>query len=776
MGGDGGTISSNRAYLRGAGKADHTADHKRHNASSLTREEEAARARTIFTCCALSGETFDLTPNKEGVSKVDIVCCPYGRLYKRENVLEALLTRSVGGETSASGDGERIGHIRGRKDLHPVRFQIQKQENDTYMAVCPITGSEIGGGSIPCMLVVKSSASHEGGGGANVISERGLQEMGVEKLQEEYGPFEKKDLIRLAPSNSLLDDVKRGWIEKMEADRLEKKEKKRKRTDDSKKAPKDESSKDAKKKTSADMQKKQQLSLQQKISTAPTAAQEARHAVQSAVQSNPILSNLFGGNKKTTEKERRDALFTRNSIPSTIVQSNETMPTIQEDSPTVAVPAAASDGSAASAPLAVNASEIVNAAVNNSANVHLGSISNAPTTAETAQPSINLDTTSTDGGEASASPQLTQLSKEAKKAEAERKRKQRQDERHGQQKRQLEEMKRLPLEAVQLTADGSDILMIGTVTWEDVDLKYRLEYLKAKNIKYGRSRSKDALGPLIVNYLKAKPYQNAISNSRRSSVSSTGPVSSSAQRGNGIVVRKGTKPTFLLIDGDGTMFRAANVLKFHKECYIATKRPLDRSELDRGGLAHAVEWNTLTNTYNKAVDLSNLDDSIDLVQSYADLEVMGIDPMAASEHDHPLSTEQFMQLVGYMEYWYQKTCENCTKSALDDRMSDLRRAENFNTMMKCTEERDAAEEDMEKLDGELVTVKARRKEAKREGEEFTEEAEYRRLKKKCKKAHAKYDRLVQEVERLEKLLGYDDKSTGDVSSSSSSSLGDDNSD
>jgi hypothetical protein len=194
--------------------------------------------------------------------------------------------------------------------------------------------------------------------------------------------------------------------------------------------------------------------------------------------------------------------------------------------------------------------------------------------------------------------------------------------------------------------------MIGTVTWEDVDLKYRLEYLKAKNIKYGRSRSKDALGPLIVNYLKAKPYQNAISNSRPSSVSSTGPISSSAQRGNGIVVRKGTKPTFLLIDGDGTMFRAANVLKFHKECYIATKRPLDRSELDRGGLAHAVEWNTLTNTYNKAVDLSNLDDSIDLVQSYADLEVMGIDPMAASKHDHPLSTEQFMQLVGYMEYWY----------------------------------------------------------------------------------------------------------------------------
>ncbi|KAL7509441.1 hypothetical protein ACHAXN_006902, partial [Cyclotella atomus] len=436
----------------------------------------------------------------------------------------------------------------------------------------------------------------------------------------------------------------------------------------------------------------------------------------------------------------------------------------------------------------------------------------------------------------------TQLSKEAKKAEAERRRKLRQDEKNVQQQRQLDEMKRLPLEAIQLTPDGNDVLKIGSVVWDDVGLNYRLDYLKVKNIKYGRNRSKDALGPLIVNFLKAQPYKNAVSNSRRSSASSTGPISSSIQKGNGLVVRKGTKPDFLPIDEDGTMFRLANVLKKHKECYVATKRPLDRAELDRGGLAHAVEWNTLTNTYNKAVDHSDPDDDIDLIQGYADLEVFGIDPMAASEHVHPLTTEQIMQLVGYMEHHYQKTHEKCTKSgehelfldyingvlwlgylfctfksvgdksmhntafaelpdnvmnesangrpgarkrggsigsrsvspvppgsnrkqtsaiaiqgaaaALDDRMSDLRRSENFNTMMKLTEERDAAEEDLEELDGQLVMVKARRKEAKREGEEFAEEAEYQRLKKKCKKAHAKFDRLVQEVERLEKLLGY----------------------
>jgi hypothetical protein len=49
-----------------------------------------------------------------------------------------------------------------------------------------------------------------------------------------------------------------------------------------------------------------------KSSSIPTAAQEARSTVQSAVESNPVLSNLFGSKKKSSEKERRDALFTRN--------------------------------------------------------------------------------------------------------------------------------------------------------------------------------------------------------------------------------------------------------------------------------------------------------------------------------------------------------------------------------------------------------------------------------------------------------------------------------
>jgi len=234
MGGDGGTISSSRAYLRGAGKADHTADHKRH-AVSRTKEDEAECARTTLTTCAVSGESLDLSPRNDrgdgAVSAADIVACPYGRLYKREKVLEALLMRSCGEGTAECLN--RLVHIRGRKDLHPVRFHVVedlkkgKQQHRQYMATCPITGSEIGSGSIPAFLVVRSSPTSSNGGDVvesmpNVISERVIEEMGIRKLQDEYGPFEKKDLIRLAPSNSLFEEIRKRWEEQMEAERLEK--------------------------------------------------------------------------------------------------------------------------------------------------------------------------------------------------------------------------------------------------------------------------------------------------------------------------------------------------------------------------------------------------------------------------------------------------------------------------------------------------------------------------------------------------------------------------
>eukprot|EP00804_Cyclotella_cryptica_P016383 CCRYP_009930-RA/>CCRYP_009930-RA protein AED:0.03 eAED:0.03 QI:0/-1/0/1/-1/1/1/0/327 len=317
--------------------------------------------------------------------------------------------------------------------------------------------------------------------------------------------------------------------------------------------------------------------------------------------------------------------------------------------------------------------------------------------------------------------------------------------------------------------------------------------------------------------MKALPYKNDVSTTWRiSDAAATTRVSSTVQRGNGTVARKSAKPNFLTEGHDGTFYRVANVLRVHKECYIATKNALDRSELD-SGIAHIVEWNTMLNASNKECDHSNPDLKIDCVQTYHELELFGIDHMYASVFDGPLNVEQFMQVVGYLEGQYANCCKRCKRSgqmenfieyingliwlgymrctfmavgdsslhdtvfselpacvlnestggapgarqrgwsgslrstspvppggsgkkykasaaiqyaakSLDTRMSDLNQTENINACMALTDKRDEAEEEI---------------------------------------THAKYNRLAKEVKRLEKLLGYDDKSTGDKSSSSS---------
>ena len=94
---------------------------------------------------------------------------------------------------------------------------------------------------------------------------------------------------------------------------------------------------------------------------------------------------------------------------------------------------------------------------------------------------------------------------------------------------------------------------------------------------------------------------------------------------------------------------------------MSTKDPLDRSQLD-SGIAHPIEWITMTNTYNKVYDLGNPDLNKDCVENYQELDVFGIDSMDASEFDCPLPVEQFMQLIGFMEAHYRAAMKRCKKS------------------------------------------------------------------------------------------------------------------
>ncbi len=258
MGGDGGTIGSTRAYLRGAGKACHTADHPssaRERSKKAVSDDGVGRAKLIFSTCAVSGGTLDFSPRRAGAATADdLVACPYGKLYKREKILEALLRRARGigggGEDDYSTDGHAqiastsISHIRGMKDLHAVRFHvttitggdgvINNGKNRTYYTPgCPITGSDIGSGKVPSYVIVRSTTKmkntngvedDEASCGPNVLSERAIKEMGVQGLQAEFGPFEEKDMILLAPpiAGGVFDEIKRKWEERVEFERVAK--------------------------------------------------------------------------------------------------------------------------------------------------------------------------------------------------------------------------------------------------------------------------------------------------------------------------------------------------------------------------------------------------------------------------------------------------------------------------------------------------------------------------------------------------------------------------
>ena len=387
MGGDGGTISSNRTYLRGAGKACHTADHKS-NALKRSKVEDAENSKLILSTCAITGALLYLSPvttndsNSSGgekgstVSGMDIVACPYGKLYKREKVLEALLYRSQTGGGGGHSNNNALGtHIRGMKDLHPVRFHVTASSSSSangatnsgsakqmYTPTCPITGSEIGSGNIPCYLIVRTKKSKDKTKdddevelNPNVLSESAIKEMGIAGLQTEYGPFVEEDMIRLAPptTGGVFEEIRRKWESRMEEERIakvsvrfsmrdsqsnqthlltsnfhtfiayyqlkKKKDKKRKKphaspTTTAAATQSDVKSIKSSSTTNGEGKKPANIATQRQANK-KSAVDEARSTVQSSIAQNAVLSNLFGTDKaksNKTEDEKRRELFTRN--------------------------------------------------------------------------------------------------------------------------------------------------------------------------------------------------------------------------------------------------------------------------------------------------------------------------------------------------------------------------------------------------------------------------------------------------------------------------------
>jgi hypothetical protein len=266
MGGDGGVIASNRKYMRGAGSADHTADARRDK-----NDEKESMLERMRTCHVTK------TPLS---FRQSIVACAYGRLYSKEAAVEALLRRKQ------SEKDELGSHVRGLKDLYPVHFHLTTDAVGNDVPTCPVTGVELNGNHPAFLIHNKKNVEQP-----NVLSERAVKEIGMEALQADYGPFESENMIRLAPPESMMEEIREAVAKKHELEKTTKKS----------------SKKDGKKRKKTD-----EVLHKSKALKTSSVADAARMRVASAVASNDVLSSLFTSKTgSVSEKEKHNNLFAR---------------------------------------------------------------------------------------------------------------------------------------------------------------------------------------------------------------------------------------------------------------------------------------------------------------------------------------------------------------------------------------------------------------------------------------------------------------------------------
>ncbi|CAJ0592540.1 unnamed protein product [Cylicocyclus nassatus] len=194
MGADGGTIPKRCELVK-----------KKKKAEKLDRSVKNA---SKWRNCQLSQQPL----------KKPIIACRYGRLYNKETVIEAILTKTIQNYEAAA-------HIKGLKDFKELKLRENKDfkkdevKGDEYLDsnqsefLCPVT-------SLPMNGINKFIVNWKCG---CVFSERAVQEVKSNVCYGCSGPWDPKDSVVLYPDEELLEEYK----QKLAAERAEKKNKKK---------------------------------------------------------------------------------------------------------------------------------------------------------------------------------------------------------------------------------------------------------------------------------------------------------------------------------------------------------------------------------------------------------------------------------------------------------------------------------------------------------------------------------------------------------------------
>ena len=161
-----------------------------------------------------------------------------GNLFSKEALLTVIVEKRLPAEYS---------HIRGLRDIIPCVFFKNKSASGTASSnadawsmdtwspySCPIANVEMNG-RYPFVVLRKkkksstssSSSSAEEKPCVNVISEKALKQVGIAALQDEYGPFDEEDVIKLVPSEEERKFLVRAMQSRRDREMARKAEKKK---------------------------------------------------------------------------------------------------------------------------------------------------------------------------------------------------------------------------------------------------------------------------------------------------------------------------------------------------------------------------------------------------------------------------------------------------------------------------------------------------------------------------------------------------------------------
>ncbi|KAJ1448858.1 Rtf2 RING-finger-domain-containing protein [Pelagophyceae sp. CCMP2097] len=228
MGGDGGVIATQRAFMRGTYGSQHSKGNWRQGQNFGAgdtggdavggvdrRRVLAVRVRN----CALSAERL----------AAPVVADELGNLFNKLPLLSALSARAL---------PERLSHIRGLRDLVDCRLVMPTDRDgaaaqagaaayfsgeDAPVTACPVTGEGLDGSK--AFVVVRTTGW--------LLSENAVKQLGHAAMQPEYGPFEKADLIRVAPEDyDQIVEMNKAMLDRRVSDKLKRKEAKKAKRDD----------------------------------------------------------------------------------------------------------------------------------------------------------------------------------------------------------------------------------------------------------------------------------------------------------------------------------------------------------------------------------------------------------------------------------------------------------------------------------------------------------------------------------------------------------------